>query len=472
MALTYSKYLQISHQTLISKGVYNGALDQDYKLHIDPLLIKTCDIPEFKGAYEEFITYFKKFIILAPLVKAHNFTDKPYRQILQGFYFPERANTGLGYSKGSTHGKGISGALSHQLAESAIEIIEAGFKDPAVFALLPLFEEKIGADRISDMTISILFERFLKYTHRITKELNLKSNGFRYGETLFGLPSYRSRPIVFIPMALLTELPQALDFDDIDRVCDYNRRIRKKIAQQIGLSWEEYSQMKKKDWKKLLMDHPQYLNEAIDTYKQLIGVAYDFSEDIDNKYSDARLSEIVDSNPLNLLQFVSDAPESMFNVTMAILTQFKSLVEKNYMWKIFNRRNRTPDETDWQLYLFSIADTYIKASKVDVDVNRETNNGVGELDFKFSRGTKGKTVVEIKRSANQDLLHGYITQLPRYMEAESAEFGIFVIIRDDEIHDASIGLVYEKQKELREKGKCIPDIILVNACPKATASVE
>ena len=52
--------------------MYNGALDRDYELHIDPLLLKTCEIPEFKGAHEEFIAYFRKFVTLAPFVSEHN----------------------------------------------------------------------------------------------------------------------------------------------------------------------------------------------------------------------------------------------------------------------------------------------------------------------------------------------------------------------------------------------------------------
>lgn len=472
MALTYSKYLHVGHRALISKGVYDGALDQDYELHIDPLLLKTCNIPEFKGAYEEFIAYFNRFVTLAPFVKKHDSSDRFYRQIVQGFCFPERANTGLGYSRDSTCGRGISGRLSQQLAETAIEIIEAGFKDPEIFALLPLFEDNIGADRISDMTIAILFTRFVQYTHRVTSELGIRAKGFPLNEKLYGLPEYNARPIIFIPMTLLTDLPRAYDFDDIERVCDYNRRLKNRIAKQIGLTWEEYSRMKKKEWKRLLLDNPQYLHGALDAYKSLIGVGYDFNEDRDNKYADARLNQVVEDYPLNLLSFVSAPERSIYSVTMAILEQFKSLVENNYMWKIFNRKGRTPDETDWQLFIYSIANTYLKASELDIDVTRENNPGVGELDFKFSRGAKGKTVVEIKRSSNENLLHGYVTQLPLYMRAESAEHGIFVIIREDNKSEDTIQSIFEKKNALSANGEYAPEVVVIDASPKASASVS
>ena len=141
------------------------------------------------------------------------------------------------------------------------------------------------------------------------------------------------------------------------------------------------------------------------------------------------------------------------------------------MWRVFSRKGRTPDETDWQYYLLTVADTYIKAAKVDIDVNRESNPGVGALDFKFSRGAKGKTVVEIKRSSNQDLLHGYVTQLPNYMRAETAEFGLFMIIRENEKYDAAIQNVFDKKVQMENNGALnLPEIVVVDACPKATAS--
>ena len=471
MALTYSKYLHITHRTLLRMGVYDAALDQDYKLHVDPLLLKTCGVPEFQGAYEEFIKYFNRFVTLTPFVKTHSLSDRYYRQIVANFRFPERANTGLGYSRGSTHGRGISGSISVQLAESAIEIIDAGFKDPAVFALLPLFEENIGADRISDMTIAILYERFIIYTQRIASQLGIRTAPFNHNGTLVGLPYYQKRPIVFIPMSILTELPQAIDFDDIDRVCDYNRKLKTRIAKQIGLNWEQYSHLKKRDWKKLFFENPKLLNEAINTYKGLTGVGYDFYEDKNDKYVEARLFDLIADEPLDLHALLLNKPDSVLDITRAILEQFKSLVENNYMWSIFRRKGRTPDETDWQLYLYSIADTYLKAADIDIDVTRENNPGVGELDFKFSHGLKGKTVVEIKRSGNQNLLHGYVTQLPIYMKAESAEYGIFVIIQEDEKDLEHIQSVFDYADSLSQGGNYSPEIIVINACPKKSASV-
>ena len=472
MAITYSTYLKVSHKALIAKGVYNAALDQDYKLHIDPLLLKTSGVPEFEGAYNKFIGYFNQFVTLVPFVKARNMSDRFYRQMFDAFRFPERANTGLGYSKGSTYGRGINGALSIQLTNSAIEIINAGLKDPAVFALLPLFEDNIGADRISDMIISILYELFLRYTHRIASELCIVTYKLEYNKTPYRLPMYKGRPIIFIPMSMLTDLPIARDYDEIDRVCDYNRKLKKEIATRIGLSWYQCSKMKKNGWKQLLLNNTQMFTDAIDTYKHLEGVPYDFKEDKKGKYSAARLTDLTVDQPLELRQFLTDSPSSIIDIIRTIINQFKSLVENNYMWKIFNRKGRKPDETDWQLYIYTIAATYIKAANVDIDVTRENNTGVGAIDFKFSRGRRGKTVVEVKRSGNINLLHGYLEQLPIYMRSEAADYGIFVIIKEDDSHEGGIQAVYEASSAIQQKGEYAPEIVVMDARVKGTASKQ
>ena len=472
MALSYSEYLHVSHEALLAKGVFDGSLDEDSLLHVDPLLLKKCSMAEFEGAYDEFIDYFNRFIDLVPLVKVHKMSDRAYRAIYNNFVFNERANTGLGYSLHGTHGRGISGTLSIQLSESAIEIINAGFKNPKIFALLPLFEDKIGADRISDMAIAILIRRFALYTQRVSKELGLNVKGFRYKGEQLGLPAYAERPIIFVPMSILNDLPRALDYDDIGRVCDYNESLKQRLAELIGLNWQEYQSFHKPQIKEALFGNPAYLNEILARYSKLEAVSYDFNADTKDKYLHFRLNDLVSNRPLDLLQFLQqDNPQSVYQVTLAILDQFKKLVEDNYMWRIFSRKGRNPDETDWQYYLLTIADTYIKAAKVDIDVNRESNPGVGALDFKFSRGAKGKTVVEIKRSGNQDLLHGYVTQLPTYMRAEAAEYGLFMIIREDEKYDAAIQNVFERKAQMEKEGALnLPEILVVDACPKASAS--
>lgn len=83
MAIHYSQYFNLLHQDFVSKGVYNAFLDKDSLLHVDPLLLKGCLIPEFKESYEKFLCYFQQLIPLVRFVKEPNAKDLFFKQIIK-----------------------------------------------------------------------------------------------------------------------------------------------------------------------------------------------------------------------------------------------------------------------------------------------------------------------------------------------------------------------------------------------------
>ena len=107
MANHYSTYFNIKHQDFVNKGVYNAFLDQDSLLHIDPLLLKDCKIPEFKDAYEDFLQYFRGFVTLTNAASSKSKQDRFFKMMIKRYTLKEISNTGLGYSAGNTHGRGI-----------------------------------------------------------------------------------------------------------------------------------------------------------------------------------------------------------------------------------------------------------------------------------------------------------------------------------------------------------------------------
>lgn len=471
MALTYSKYLKVKHKDFLQKGVYNAFLDRDSLLHIDPLLLKGSEIPEFKNAYAEFFNYFKLFVPLVKASKAENLQDYFFKQIVNRFTFREIPNTGLGFSKGNTRGRGISGAISVQLAHSAYTIINAGLEDPEIFGLMQLLEDNIAADRISDMTIAILQKQFLEYTQRIALEMGLPTHPyvFEYG-VKFQVPCYKGKPIHFIPEAFLTNLPIAHDFEEIDDVCNYNNRLKRKVAELIGVSWAEYRNYKKKDWKNLIINNKQCYDAAIRFYKSLNAVPYNFTLDKEDQYRDVLLQELLEKIPFQKpIEYENDEDE-IYKLALAMCNQFKHLVEHNRISELFYRHNRTPDETDWQLLLYTVADTYKTAGKLDLSITREDNPGIGEIDFHITKGARANTVIEIKRSTNENLVHGYRTQLPAYMKAERAKSGIFMIIMEKNNIDEIKSKMAEVQKDMKNKGEYIPEIIYINGMRQQSAS--
>ncbi len=65
---------------------------------------------------------------------------------------------------------------------------------------------------------------------------------------------------------------------------------------------------------------------------------------------------------------------------------------------------------------------------LNINFDRETHTGRGLLDFKFSIGHDFRCLVEVKLFHNARLLEGVAIQLPTYLLAEQATYGIYVPI--------------------------------------------
>lgn len=471
MPVRYSELFNIPHKLFLDKGVYDGCVNLDSKLHIDPSLLKKTKIKEFENAYSKFTDHFQPIFHLTKHVKHRSSIDRCFSQIYNRLIFKEKANSGLGYSVSDTHGNGISGKLSMQLANSAIDIISIGIEDPVIFELLPFIEENIGADRISDMTIAILYGNFLRYTQRICLELSINTVCFnsRNTQEQYNLPCYNNKPIIFIPAELLCDLPSAQDWDDIDRVCTYNRALRGRIAESIGLTWKEAQSMPKSNIKQYLMDNPTIFKEIIDLYKDQANTSYDCIQDRAGIYIGESVKETISrEHPLDLSQYKPLTIENVYNISILICQQYKSLIEDNGMYDLlYDNSDKCKNERAPQLLFFCIAESYCKAN--DIDLNRETNAGVGALDFKLSHGYSAKVNIEIKFSTN-DIIKGYEKQLPVYNKAEKAKRSIYLVLRNSPNDQKKIESLLQKEKASLLKNVNSPKVIIVDARIKPSAS--
>ena len=61
-------------------------------------------------------------------------------------------------------------------------------------------------------------------------------------------------------------------------------------------------------------------------------------------------------------------------------------------------------------------------------MNREVNNGRGPVDYKISKGSKDKTVVEFKLASNSHLKRNLLKQVEIYEKANDTNNSIKVIL--------------------------------------------
>ena len=68
--------------------------------------------------------------------------------------------------------------MSPKITKTAKEIVDLGIIDPDLFVLLPLLEEGVGPDLISDMTTRIVISEIGEFNNRILKKLNIATEEF------------------------------------------------------------------------------------------------------------------------------------------------------------------------------------------------------------------------------------------------------------------------------------------------------
>ncbi len=88
-------------------------------------------------------------------------------------FFPEYQYSCIGYSSGNTDGRGSGIEFNDKIFQSAKEIVELAQVYLEIFLLLPLLEEGIAGDRISDMAQNIIDDEICGYTVDIMTQVGL-----------------------------------------------------------------------------------------------------------------------------------------------------------------------------------------------------------------------------------------------------------------------------------------------------------
>src|SRR5947207_3124372 len=93
-----SQALGVAPSKLLNKGVFDSYLGIDSRLHIDPALLRSTRVPEFKNSLQRFTNYFDDVILL--IAKATR-GGALQRQAIRKLIFPEIPAAALGFAEGS-----------------------------------------------------------------------------------------------------------------------------------------------------------------------------------------------------------------------------------------------------------------------------------------------------------------------------------------------------------------------------------
>ena len=466
MPITFSEQFNVDENVMKNTGVFDVILDVDTQVFIDPALLELCNEPEFVGAKEKVEKYFSGIITLLRHSKKEN--DMYWKQADRLLTFQELSGTCFGYSREGTSGNAIGAILRASILTTMKELMTEGEADPVLFELLGVFQEDIGCDRVSDLITFILKEDILKYTQRVVQEAKIETIDICSDSKQFKtcINPHNEKPLLLLPSIILSPLPMAESFDDIDYICRENERVRQAINEYIDLGRK--TKLHKSYILELMNSNTGFREALVSAYKTAPKVAYDFVADPSGEYVWlAAAKEYVEKYPLLFSGKSIDTIEDVLSVTETICEKFKGLVEDNSLYKLlYDEKGEPKRESAAQLLFYGIADAYCNAN--DIDLTKEGNNGRGPVDFKLSRGARDKVVVETKLTSNKQLCHGVEKQVPIYMKQENTKKAIYLII--DNGHQKALENFVEFYNNLELEIKDRISYMVIDATPKPSAS--
>jgi hypothetical protein len=478
MPRRYHEALGVSASSLRRTGAFNGFVDLDSEFYVDPRLLERTRVPEFKGAADRFEKHFRDALRLLKHSRAEG--DRFWRGAVERLRFKEVTHTGLGYGKTSTRGSAVGGRLATELARSAKDLLRAGIDDPDIFELLGMFQEGFGPDRVSDIAVRIILPEVLAYTARVATRLGAPTRPVDI-DGAAGVVPFDGAPdrwFLLLPESILTKLPVAWGFEDIASVCAHNAALRQHVNDRLGPAWRRVlAEYGKEHRRRFLLENPDIFGEIIREYRRTAPEAYDFDHDPAMELAWHQVGRAVaDANPLPLALPAAGATadaaaerDAITGIVDRICQQFRHLVEHCGVWEVLWDTNDKPRiERVAQRLFLTVAESYCQAS--NLDLTPEANAGSGPVDFKMSRGYGARVLVELKRSGNTQLTHGYAKQLERYKAAEQTTAAFFVIVDFADRNADEIAAIVRRARRAARQGKPYSRVVLVDAAPKASAS--
>ncbi len=430
--ITLSMAWGIHADTIAAAGTIDVTLNSDTNLFIDPLLlVETSDLAFRDCATSAYESRFKQLIDL--LAASTAIDDAAWRGAKRRLAFHEIPFTHLGYSSG-TGGSGFGNTLTGNLLVTAKQVVNLGVTSPDLFIALALFEDGIGADRISDMTTNIILECLAHFTTSACNKIGIATQLFKLGDKQYQLPPNpikKAEPLLLVPKDIVRDLPIASDWGSVASAAQENQDLRDRVNAHIGEMWRAKT---RKD-KKIVLDNALRSKQSFETLLEVLRNAADEPYDVKNDrrgeiYPAEVRKRIAHEEPLDLLSFSGRALslDEVDEVVKAIIEKFKSLIENKGLWKELwdDKHKHARLEKAMQRLFYAVASSYCDAN--ELDISPESDGGAGPVDFKVSAGAKSKVLVELKRSSNSKLVDAYTKQLDAYKAAEGAMRTYYVII--------------------------------------------
>ena len=423
--------LSYEYDSILSEDCFDPILITDTELFVDPFSVFDEKEGIFANAFNKIILFFNEAFKLAAQTPER--CGVLYKKLQSILTFPEINEIGLGYSE-SNSGAGAAKGFRDQIINSLYKAIGRGMDGYRHFEEIGIFEKGIGCDRISDITCNILKEEIITYTQQICKKLSIPMAKVRMKHIRFDfaylrwidgvveLPynNYKKRGILLIPERFLNELPTINPDGFKDYIWD-----SKNETLRNDLNYSIKSDIDKEAIMDIARRYPAWVKEYEEIKETQGFKPYDLKKDKKGVYvwASKSLIDYVKAHP-----FSFENQETFSECVFKICESFKNFIEteKGYTLLWNNNSKKPKPESALQTLFFGFTKAY--AMFLNIDITRESNAGSGPVDFKCSQGYHKRVLIETKLVSNTRYWNGLEKQLPKYMQAEEIQKGIFMLV--------------------------------------------
>lgn len=476
----FSDFFDLSEETLEDYGAFNISLINDLPLFIDPFLLFGSKKDEYKALHESILDY------LVFLKAKSEEGINSLGQIKAWYYFPEVKQNWLGYS---LYGNGGSG-LGRQFGEALSANMSSVFSDlkheritrSSHLEKAALFSIGVGKDNISDFTCNLIKQYLLEYTEKFTiefispeqsKKVKVDKVYFdyeleRWMPKVFLLPFHEDDYIILTPKEILTKDDTWInnhDFlGDFESIC--NSIPNEQLRAEIQNYFKKHIPKKEENKKPSQKEKAEAVYETINKYPTILD--YYIRRKEENPEGAKRTSKVkvdeVESVFIKNVQFLVEQLSSQtefyrvddnnsFEAAYKRIQYLKHVIEDNDGYRLFYH-NDMPLKREADLQIIYRLTWYATI----FDVNRETNNGRGPVDYAISKGAIDKTLVEFKLASNSQLKRNLENQVAIYEQANNTKQSIKVIMFFDQAEFLKVTGILKELKLDTD-----PNIILIDA---------
>ncbi|MFO2961047.1 hypothetical protein SC984_05510 [Legionella pneumophila serogroup 1] len=422
----FSDHFNIDKAKLNELGVFDPILNFDTKVFVEPLLLKDSASEIIRNSYQNYKTFFAHLLLL--LQKSTYVGDKCWRTAKRMVNFPEYQFTCIGYSSGNTEGRGSGIEFNDKILQSAKEIVDLAEGNPEIFLLLPLLEDGIAGDRISDMVQNIIDDDICRYTQEIMAKLDLKGNRLHTSRNcnpyklLFN--PYSKQAIKLVPFDILSNLPVADNVDAIvEELAAYNERLRDIVNRDIGDIWLETTKAYRKEiLLKELKTNKEFFVETLTALKAYSPQHYDFEKDYEGLYKWLKDSQKFIN--VELSKEAKDCPDDLESLMLAvtgIVHHYRDTIENKEMWRTFwtlhnSEYKHVKSHYSYMLF-FTVCRAWLVSQNSNISINFKQRDGQPTLEFTTSG--KNRLSLHIKHANNTSLAKGYKNVLEKYRHVKN-----------------------------------------------------